>query len=132
MMPILLALIRRYLLPSTEPSSSALIDILHFARRSLSSPAGTRAAWKHNEDTQEEYDMRDREAIHDGSDAGEMRDFTKALSACKIFLFFTVYNIGIMGLNPLIISMAGSMTTDVSGLYARMSRVYGVRVGLAR
>lgn len=112
-MPLLLYLIHPHLLSSVQPTTSALLEILRFARRSFSSSSETISP----KISQDDLDF-DNEAIAAEVDGAKEADFMKALSACKIFLFFTIYNLGIMGLNPVIISMAGSMTTDVGLLYA--------------
>ncbi|WVW85050.1 hypothetical protein I302_107086 [Kwoniella bestiolae CBS 10118] len=95
-MPFILRLIHAHLVPSPEPSSSALIDTYHQARTYLSS--------RHNTPKLEEEDL---ETIEHTSD-----DFAKILQACKFFSFFIIYNIADGGLNALLISLAGSMTTN--------------------
>jgi hypothetical protein len=58
--------------------------VYHFARRAHTS--------KHDEDT----------------------DVRQVFQVIKLFLFFTVYNVADGGLNSLMTSLAGSMTTNVS------------------
>lgn len=46
----------------------------------------------------------------------ETNEYDTVTQACKIFLFFIVFGVGDLGLNSLMVSLVGSMTTDVSAL----------------
>ncbi|KAK8858886.1 hypothetical protein IAR55_003117 [Kwoniella newhampshirensis] len=96
LMPILLHLVHPHLVPSTPPSSSALIENYHQARRLLASSRGGQPRFPEREDAD---DNRDDEAA-------------KLIEACKFFAFFIVYNIADGGLNALVTSLTGSMTTN--------------------
>ncbi|WVQ96248.1 hypothetical protein IAU59_003352 [Kwoniella sp. CBS 9459] len=95
-MPFLLRLVYPYLVPSPAPSSSALIDAYHQARHLMSSSSGS-----------------PKLLDSDGPDeAREQDDLSQIVQACKFFSFFVIYNIADGGLNALVTSLAGSMTTN--------------------
>lgn len=82
-MPPVLWAVYPHLQPSVPPSSTAVLDLWHFARQTMSSSK--------------------RGSIVD-------RESSNVLEIGKLFLFFTIYNIADGGLNPLMTSLAGSMT----------------------
>ncbi|KAL1405863.1 hypothetical protein Q8F55_007541 [Vanrija albida] len=88
LMPPVLYAVYPYLAPAPPPSSSPLVDAYHLARRAIAARPGERA--------------------HASTDEN---DASHALEACKLFAFFAVYNIADGGLNSLMTSLAGSMTT---------------------
>ncbi|WWD05233.1 hypothetical protein V865_003306 [Kwoniella europaea PYCC6329] len=98
-MPFILHLTYPHLVPSPKPSSSTLIDTYHQARTYLSSSQHIR------------YKLEEDDSIDHGDDIDE-HDFGKIIQACKFFSFFIIYNIADGGLNALLTSLDGSMTTN--------------------
>ncbi|OCF43523.1 hypothetical protein I317_02673 [Kwoniella heveanensis CBS 569] len=96
-MPFLLRLVYPYLVPSPPPSSSALIDAYDEARLLISN-SNAPTKWS-------EVDQIDQ--------IGKQDDLGRIVQACKFFSFFVIYNIADGGLNALVTSLAGSMTTNV-------------------
>lgn len=105
-MPILLYFIYPYLVPEPAPSAAALLDAYDILRRTVKREPEPMAA---------EYELEQASDDEDGH-AVEAKggDARGALMACKLFLFFAIYNIADGGLNTIMTSMAGSMTTNVS------------------
>lgn len=101
-MPPILYAVYPHLAPAAPPSSSPLVDAYRLARRAIAAKPGD--------------ERGDRE--HGGSDEAEA---AQALEACKLFAFFAIYNIADGGLNSLMTSLAGSMTTHVSCDFAAVS-----------
>lgn len=93
-MPPLLYILYPHLRPAEAPSSTALVDAYHFVRDA----------------------RRQKVTVADFDDAGprDEADVRQAIEVIKLFLFFTVYNVADGGLNSLMTSLAGSMTTNVS------------------
>ncbi|KAK6907836.1 hypothetical protein I203_101837 [Kwoniella mangroviensis CBS 8507] len=98
-MPFILYPIYPKLVPSPKPSSSTLIDTYHQARTYFSSSQHT------------QYKLEEDDSIEHGNHIDE-HGFGKIIQACKFFSFFVVYNIADGGLNALLTSLAGSMTTN--------------------
>ncbi|WVF68718.1 hypothetical protein IAT40_003490 [Kwoniella sp. CBS 6097] len=95
-MPFLLRLVYPYLVPSPPPSSSALIDAYHQARHLI-------------------FSSSDRHKMSEGENVEEVEhvdDFNRIVQACQFFSFFVIYNVADGGLNALVTSLAGSMTTN--------------------
>jgi hypothetical protein len=102
-MPPLLYFVCPYLAPEPAPSPAALLDAYDLVRRAAKGDPPTAA----------EYELAsDDEGGHIVEPKGG--DVKQALLACKLFLFFAIYNIADGGLNTIMTSMAGSMTTNVS------------------
>ncbi|GMK59663.1 hypothetical protein CspeluHIS016_0802690 [Cutaneotrichosporon spelunceum] len=101
LMPPLLYLVRPYLTPEPAPSSAALVDAYDLVRRAVKGEVPSAA----------EYELAsDEEGGHLVEPKGG--DVQQALLACKLFLFFAIYNIADGGLNTIMTSMAGSMRTN--------------------
>ncbi|BEJ02988.1 hypothetical protein CcaverHIS641_0101630 [Cutaneotrichosporon cavernicola] len=101
LMPPLLYFVNPYLEPEPAPSSAALRDAYHILRRAVKSEPPSAA----------EYELAsDGEVGHGVEPKGG--DVKQALLACKLFLFFAIYNIADGGLNTIMTSMAGAMTTN--------------------
>ncbi|WWC88341.1 uncharacterized protein L201_003251 [Kwoniella dendrophila CBS 6074] len=94
-MPFILNLVYPKLVPLPPPSSSAIIDTFHQAKLNLFS--------RYNDHRMDNVELIEEE---------QSKDFSKILQACKFFSFFIVYNIADGGLNALLISLAGSLTTN--------------------
>ncbi|WWD18780.1 hypothetical protein CI109_103235 [Kwoniella shandongensis] len=96
-MPILLYVVQPHLVASPPPSTSALLDNYRQVRKLVGSSHGTR---RHSTDREgRSHELLDAEA-------GDV------IRACKFFGFFVIYNIADGGLNALVTSLAGSMTTN--------------------
>jgi dipeptide/tripeptide permease len=101
LMPPLLYFVCPYLAPEPAPSPAALLDAYDLVRRAAKGDPPTAA----------EYELAsDDEGGHIVEPKGG--DVKQALLACKLFLFFAIYNIADGGLNTIMTSMAGSMTTN--------------------
>ncbi|WWC62934.1 uncharacterized protein I303_105532 [Kwoniella dejecticola CBS 10117] len=98
-MPFLLYDTYPKLVKSSSPNSSVLVDTYHQARSYFSNP-------------QSRLRPEDFEPDTVKNEEGAADDFGKILQTCKFFAFFIVYNIADGGLNALLISLAGSMTTN--------------------
>ncbi|WOO83358.1 Peptide transporter PTR2 [Vanrija pseudolonga] len=92
LMPPILYAVYPHLAPAPPPSSSPLVDAYHLARRAVAAKPG-------DERGEREHGSRDE------------AEAAQALEACKLFAFFAIYNIADGGLNSLMTSLAGSMTT---------------------
>ena len=90
-MPFVLYFTLTHLAPATSPDPSVLVETYQLARSAISPASKT---------TRE--------------DDEKVAEFKKGLDACKLFLYFAVYNIADGGLYSLFTSLAGSMTTRVS------------------
>lgn len=107
-MPPLLYFVNPYLAPEPAPSPAALLDAYDLMRRAVKKEPEPMAA---------EYELEqgsDEEEGHAVAEPAKTGDVKQALLACKLFLFFAIYNIADGGLNTIMTSMAGSMTTNVS------------------
>ncbi|WRT68098.1 uncharacterized protein IL334_005073 [Kwoniella shivajii] len=94
LMPFILRVVHPHLVPCSKPSSSALIDAYNQSRSLFSSRSRIKD--------------EDLESI----ESDQSDDLSKIIQACKFFSFFIVYNVADGGLNALLTSLAGSMTTN--------------------
>ncbi|WWC71079.1 uncharacterized protein I206_105032 [Kwoniella pini CBS 10737] len=95
-MPFVLNHVYPKLVKSSNPNSSVLLETYHQARSYFSSGEHTK--------------VNDIEL--DSNETDQANEFENILGACKFFAFFIIYNIADGGLNALLISQAGSMTTN--------------------
>ncbi|KLT42649.1 major facilitator superfamily MFS-1 [Cutaneotrichosporon oleaginosum] len=102
LMPPLLYFVYPYLAPEPAPSPAALLDAYDILRRAV----------KGEQSGAEEYELASEDEENGHTVEPKGGDVKQALLACKLFLFFAIYNIADGGLNTIMTSLAGSMTTN--------------------
>lgn len=111
-MPPLLYCVYPYLAPEPAPSAAALVDAYDILRRAVKKePEPMAAEYELQLERGRDEEEEDGHLVAEPAKGGDVK---QALQACKLFLFFAIYNIADGGLNTIMTSMAGSMTTNVS------------------